>query len=893
MRHLIDRLPVAAGVMLVFARLALGQAGSPPADRIQAFNQELTGLSSQPSEAAVNHVRALIKSRLAAFTELAETDPSRAIELALPESILVRLRGFAPDVEAGLESDGEWSGPAEVVVEDDFEHHTSRTRISIQSGGEWLAVYTAGGAPGLQSGVVIGSRGLRMGPMILARDLKIIPRPAALGCSTTGAQKLAVVMVNFLSSSINTASVNSGTLGAIINGGTHNLTGYWNEASYGLTSATGDVYGPYNLGADYTGSDYTAIQTAAINAAANTGGVNFSNYNHVVIVMPNGFPVGGGLGTIGCSSLSSPTTGAFQAGVVWLRADFTIPNDVGVCAFAHEDGHNLGLDHASTESYGSVPLGSFGTVPVHTEYGSYFSLMSECWTFSETTLLGHYDAQHKAQLGWFVPSNYQTVSASGSFTLTPTETSTSNLHAIRVQRGLENNFWLWLEYRQSIGYDSTLTGISSQIYSGAMIHFEDPTNTAYLGYTRLLNYTAPAHSDFSQPALAVGSSWSDPYSLLTLHVNSADSAGLHVAVNYDTPCASLTPTSRSYSSSGAVASDSVTVAASGSCSWTGTSNASWISINSGSSGGGSGTLTYSLTANTTPSPRTGTITIARQAFTITQASSNPQPTPVSVSPDNSSSAPGTAQAFSFIYSDKNGASDFAEVSLLFNSSTSLAAGCNVAWFKSDNSVRLYDDAGDGGYSYWYANQSSNISNSQCSARFSNAVATSGNNLTLTLTITFSSSFAGTKNIYMEAQDPLGADSGLTLMGTWSVGSFTPITVTTSPTGLSITVDGTSYTAPQDFNWIPGANHTVNVSSPQGGAGMRYAFANWSDAGAQSHTIVTPGSTATYTANFTTQHLLTTSVAPSATGTISSSPPSGDGYYNSGTSVQLTASPVSG
>src|ERR1017187_9749037 len=95
MRHPIDRLPVAAGGMLVFARLALRQAGSPPADRIQAFNQELTRLSSQPAEAPVNHVRALIKSRLAAFTELAEADPSRAIELALPESILVRLRGFA------------------------------------------------------------------------------------------------------------------------------------------------------------------------------------------------------------------------------------------------------------------------------------------------------------------------------------------------------------------------------------------------------------------------------------------------------------------------------------------------------------------------------------------------------------------------------------------------------------------------------------------------------------------------------------------------------------------------------------------------------------------------------------------------------------------------------
>ena len=60
--------------------------------------------------------------------------------------------------------------------------------------------------------------------------------------------------------------------------------------------------------------------------------------------------------------------------------------------------------------------------------------------------------------------------------------------------------------------------------------------------------------------------------------------------------------------------------------------------------------------------------------------------------------------------------------------------------------------------------------------------------------------------------------------------------------IAIVVDGTAYIAPQTFNWVPGANHTLNVTSPQG-AGS-YVFANWSDGAAQSHTIVTPGSTAT-------------------------------------------------
>ena len=79
---------------------------------------------------------------------------------------------------------------------------------------------------------------------------------------------------------------------------------------------------------------------------------------------------------------------------------------------------------------------------------------------------------------------------------------------------------------------------------------------------------------------------------------------------------SISPTSKSFDSSGG--SGSVTVTTQSGCSWTATSNASWITITSGSSGTGSGTVNYSVTANT--STRTGTITITGgNTFTITQS----------------------------------------------------------------------------------------------------------------------------------------------------------------------------------------------------------------------------------------------------------------------------------
>src|SRR5882762_10412627 len=87
------------------------------------------------------------------------------------------------------------------------------------------------------------------------------------------------------------------------------------------------------------------------------------------------------------------------------------------------------------------------------------------------------------------------------------------------------------------------------------------------------------------------------------------------------------------------------------------------------------------------------------------------------------------------------------------------------------------------------------------------------------------------------------------------------TLTTSPGGLSIIVDGTTFVAPQTFSWTPGSSHSINVASPQNGpAGTHYAWSSWSDGGAISHNIIAAAS-APYTATFSTQYLLTLAASP--------------------------------
>ena len=119
-----------------------------------------------------------------------------------------------------------------------------------------------------------------------------------------------------------------------------------------------------------------------------------------------------------------------------------------------------------------------------------------------------------------------------------------------------------------------------------------------------------------------------------------------------------------------------------------------------------------------------------------------------------------------------------------------------------------------------------------------------------------------------------------------------VTLQTNPLGRSFTVDGTSYTGTQTLYWVPGSTHTIATATQSGGSGTQYVWSSWSDAGALSHSVM-PSTPVVYTANFTTQYLLTTNIAPAGSGTVTASPASASGYYDSGTAVQLTAAAIGG
>ena len=122
---------------------------------------------------------------------------------------------------------------------------------------------------------------------------------------------------------------------------------------------------------------------------------------------------------------------------------------------------------------------------------------------------------------------------------------------------------------------------------------------------------------------------------------------------------------------------------------------------------------------------------------------------------------------------------------------------------------------------------------------------------------------------------------------------TAVTITTSPAGLQVTLDGQTLTAPQAVTWGTGVPHSVGTPSPQLSPNQqtRYVYASWSDGGAQTHTITTPAAATTYTASFATQYLLTLAASPAGGGSVGASP--GGPWYAAGVTVQLTATPSAG
>ncbi len=133
---------------------------------------------------------------------------------------------------------------------------------------------------------------------------------------------------------------------------------------------------------------------------------------------------------------------------------------------------------------------------------------------------------------------------------------------------------------------------------------------------------------------------------------------------------------------------------------------------------------------------------------------------------------GANQTFTLQYSDNLGAASLTSALAWFttNPTASSANSCKVSYDRSSNTLSLMNDVGSQPIS-GTAGTAGILQNSQCSVGlFASNASAAGNSLTLTLAMSFTSAFAGSKNLYLLAIDSGGNDSGWQSRGSWQVPS---------------------------------------------------------------------------------------------------------------------------
>jgi hypothetical protein len=126
--------------------------------------------------------------------------------------------------------------------------------------------------------------------------------------------------------------------------------------------------------------------------------------------------------------------------------------------------------------------------------------------------------------------------------------------------------------------------------------------------------------------------------------------------------------------------------------------------------------------------------------------------------------------FTFSFNDTKGVGDLGVQNVLINSALDGGHACYLAYSKPYNLLFLVNDAGTGTTSGITPGGTGSISNSQCTVNAAGSTASgSGNNLVLTLNMSFAPPFGGNRIVYMASRDSTDANnSGWQAMGIWTV-----------------------------------------------------------------------------------------------------------------------------
>lgn len=532
---------VAAGLLLAIALPAAAQdARLQRRERAERATQRLVALASDalaaPGQAHPEELHAVAEDRARLVIALMRDDPAALFRVNLPPG----LRESLPEsVRALVEQPVALEGEMEILVED-YEK-TARTRRYLHAGGRRFELHVAGVAADLQTGDVVGVSGTALGDdlAVAAADstdgASIVPVATSLPY-TFGEQKVLMILVNFQDKQAEpytAAAAHSLLLGAV--------SDFNRENSQGQTWLAGDVVGWFTIPVSSTTCDTNGIRTYA-QQAAQAAGVSLAGYRRLVYAFPQN----------ACSWWGSAQIGG-------LLTHAWINGSLATRVLAHELGHNLGVYHSRALDCGSDVLGANCTT---IEYGDPADVMGA------SGVVAHFNAYHKERLGWLnygssVPA--LTVTGSGTFLVDPYTSPAFAPKALKILKETNpttgRRTWYYVEHRRGQGFDSGLSK-NANMLNGVIVH----TGSEQYGSSIYVLDMTPETSSWTDPALTVGRTYSDPAAGVSITTVSTGVEGATVRVDFGpstcvsaAPSVSVAPTATQWAAPGATASWTMSV----------------------------------------------------------------------------------------------------------------------------------------------------------------------------------------------------------------------------------------------------------------------------------------------------------------------------------------------
>lgn len=271
-------------------------------------------------------------------------------------------------------------------------------------------------------------RPLDTGETIRIRSAEAMAPPAAGRVS--GERRAAVILVNLQDTAV---SCPASQVAETFFTGASSTARAFEEMSFGGVSFPADsngdgdpdVFGPFKVNAWRASPCEYWKWSAEADAAARAAGVDLNLYQHRVYVLPGDTSCGySGLGTVGCAnSICQVWSFSCSSGYV----------------LTHEIGHNLGMQHAATDSDGNGVADD--------EYGDGSDVMGCCGPY-------HANAPHKAQMGWLPPEKVRDLEPGAHFErLAPIEADPAATLDPQTLRALG---LYYVSTRKPIGFDAAL-----------------------------------------------------------------------------------------------------------------------------------------------------------------------------------------------------------------------------------------------------------------------------------------------------------------------------------------------------------------------------------------------------------------------------------------------------